>query len=121
MDCLSFHDLTAVPLQDLVVAADLGSTQEVSLITNKWQSLINITVWNHSQFIDRFGDIPVPLNDTNHHYLHRQRAFITSCAEFFNSINKTWVAFVDTDEYIVMNRMPVDDIDSNIHDTAMKQ
>ena len=103
---IAYH-FTVLPLRDLVIAADLGSTQDVSLISNKWTSLLNMTVWNASHFMNRFGEISVPLNDTNHHYLHRQRAFITTCAAYFKRLNKTWVAFVDTDEYITINRMPV--------------
>ena len=103
---IAYH-FTTLPLDDLVVAADLGSTQDVSLITNKYKSLLSITVWNASDFVMRFGEIPVPLNDTNHHYLHRQRAFISSCAEHFKQLNKTWVAFVDTDEYITINRAEI--------------
>ena len=103
---IAYH-FTVLPLRDLVIAADLGSTQDVSLISNKWTSLLNMTVWNASHFMNRFGEISVPLNDTNHHYLHRQRAFITTCAAYFKRLNKTWVAFVDTDEYITINRMPL--------------
>jgi hypothetical protein len=103
---IAYH-FTVLPLRDLVIAADLGSTQDVTLISNKWTSLLNMTVWNASHFMNRFGEISVPLDDTNHHYLHRQRAFITTCAEYFKRLNKTWVAFVDTDEYITINRMPL--------------
>jgi hypothetical protein len=118
---IAYH-FTTLPLNDLVVAADLGSTQDVSLITKKYESLLNITVWNASDFVLRFGEIPVPLNDTNHHYLHRQRAFISSCAEYFKHLNKTWVAFVDTDEYITINRAEIrNDSKDQADQAVMKQ
>ena len=114
---IAYH-YTVLPLRDLVIATDLGSTQDVSLIVNKWKSHMNITTWNASHFIHRFGEIPVPMNDTNHHYLHRQRAFITSCAEYFKALNKTWVAFVDTDEYVAINRMVFDETHREISNTT---
>lgn len=97
------HHYTILPLRDLLIAADFNSKEDVTWIYEQWSPLIRVTIWNHTHFIHRFGDIPS--NETaNHQYLHRQRAFITSCMEYFKRKNKTWVALVDTDEYISLNR-----------------
>jgi hypothetical protein len=99
------HHYSILPLRDLVVAADLGSTEDIQWIQEKWSLLLRVSIWNaHTpHFLHRFGEIDQNETD-NHQYLHRQRAFLTSCMEFFKRENKTWVALVDTDEYITLNR-----------------
>jgi hypothetical protein len=106
------HHYTVLPLRALVIAADLGSTQDIQWISQTWSPLLQqqqqqqqlrISIWNHTHFLHRFPAMD-PNETDNHQYLHRQRAFLTSCMEFFKGQNKTWVALVDTDEYITLNR-----------------
>ena len=105
---LAYH-YTVLPLRDLVIAADYGSVENPALVVEKWRDTsLKYTIWNSTDFMSRFGEIPVSEDDANHHYLHRQRAFITSCIEYFKRKNRTWVALVDTDEYIVLNHMPIE-------------
>jgi hypothetical protein len=103
---LAYHYMV-LPLRMLVVGIDMNSTQDPRDVLTRWKNdtALSVVVWNHTEFIHRFGDIPVPITDENHHYIHRQRAFITTCAEYMYRNNQRWVAFVDTDEYIILNRM----------------
>jgi Glycosyltransferase family 92 len=106
---LAYHYIT-MPLRHVLIAADEGSTQDPAMVAQHWQGTpLQFTIWNHSHFIHRFGDIPVGKEDENHHYLHRQRAFFTSCAEYMKAAGEQWVAFVDTDEYLVINGITRED------------
>jgi hypothetical protein len=106
---LSYHYIT-LPLRHVLVAADQNSTEDPHLVLRRWDDTpLKYKVWNAHHFMHRFGDIPVGIDDQNHHYLHRQRAFFSSCAEYMKAQNKSWVVFIDTDEYIVVNRINRDD------------
>ena len=110
---LAYHYIT-MPLRHVLIAADVGSTQDPATVAQHWDGTpLNITIWNYTHFIHRFGDIPVKKEeDENHHYVHRQLAFITSCAEYMKAAGEQWVAFVDTDEYLVINRITQQEEDS---------
>ena len=106
---LGYHYVT-LPLRHVLVAADLDSTEDPYQVLGRWENTsLTYTLWKDDDFMHRFGDIPVSLDDHNHHYLHRQRAFFSSCAEHMKARNMSWVVFVDTDEYIVVNRINQDD------------
>lgn len=106
---LAYH-YTTLPLRHVLVAADQDSTENPHRVLRRWnETPLKYVVWNETDFMYRFGDIPVGLEDQNHHYLHRQRAFFTSCAEYMKAKNESWVVFVDTDEFIVVNRINQDD------------
>jgi hypothetical protein len=106
---LGYHYVT-LPLRHVIVAADLNSTEDPHQVLRRWdKTYLTYTLWKADDFMHRFGDIPVNIEDHNHHYVHRQRAFFSSCAESMKAQNMSWVVFVDTDEYIVVNRINKDD------------
>ena len=41
----------------------------------------------------------------HHDFVNRQRAFITTCTELLKKEGLRWVIYIDSDEYIVMNRL----------------
>jgi len=106
---LAYH-YTILPLRHVLVAADLNSTENPNEVLKVWNGTdLKFISWTDADFMYRFGEIPVGEEDQNHHYLHRQRAFFTSCAEYMKAQNESWVVFVDTDEFVVINRLNKDD------------
>eukprot|EP00546_Thalassionema_frauenfeldii_P017456 CAMPEP_0178905938 /NCGR_PEP_ID=MMETSP0786-20121207/6553_1 /TAXON_ID=186022 /ORGANISM="Thalassionema frauenfeldii, Strain CCMP 1798" /LENGTH=332 /DNA_ID=CAMNT_0020577601 /DNA_START=262 /DNA_END=1260 /DNA_ORIENTATION=+ len=106
---LAYH-YTTLPLRHVLVAADLNSTENPNEVLRVWNGTdLKFVSWTDADFMYRFGEIPVGAEDQNHHYLHRQRAFFTSCAEYMKAQNESWVVFVDTDEFVVINRLNKDD------------
>jgi hypothetical protein len=107
---LAYHYIT-LPLRFVLVGADQNSIENPHDVLQKWDGTeLRYKIWSKDDFIHRFGEIPASHEDENHHYLHRQRAFISSCAEYMKAKNQTWVIFIDTDEYVAINRINQDDL-----------
>jgi hypothetical protein len=107
---LAYH-YTVLPLRYLLVGSDLGNMQNPDMVLKRWiKARTGLEYWiiNATQFIYRFGAFRGPKDDkdfAHHFFIHRQRGFVTTCTEFFRSINISWVTFIDSDEFVVMNRI----------------
>lgn len=109
---LAYHYYT-LPLRHLVLAADPRSKTSANDILDKWRPFINITVWKDDDYMEgkwlaRAKKSMHPnFNNTNDEAtkIHRQRQarFIESCSHRFKKANRTWVAYHDTDEYVVLD------------------
>jgi len=81
-----------LPLRHLVVSADRGNVTSPEHIFDQWRALgMRIDVW--------------PGETEGDHVTGRHRRFIPKCLSYLQDLNRTWTLFVDTDEYIVFNRV----------------
>jgi hypothetical protein len=119
---IAYH-YTVLPLQYLVVGSDINSTQDPTIVLNRWTqaNITDLQYWvlQPSDFIHRHGDRSNNslsnkgmLNPENskewkkyHHHLFvdRQKAFVTTCTEILKKAGVDWTLYIDTDEFIVWN------------------
>lgn len=119
---IAYH-YTVLPLSYLVIGSDINSTQDPSDVLSRWTKAgvddFQYRVMQPEQFIhrygnhdDRFGTAPLlgasteQLQQFHHHALmHRQKGFISACAEFLQRQGVGWTLFTDTDEFIALNQL----------------
>jgi hypothetical protein len=96
IEWLAYH-YHFLPLRRLIIAVDPASRTSPQSILDRYENLIDITLLNDTVL---FQDLDVVENKV---YLHRlrQSALVTHCLKQMKDENRTWVALVDTDEYIV--------------------
>lgn len=115
---LAYH-YTMLPLGFLVVGSDLGNSQDPQEVLGRWKGL-NLTtrVLEPDDFINRHGNYDQAFGRktvfasekerTNHHHhalIHRQKGFISTCAEMLKANGVGWTLMIDTDEFLVPNPM----------------
>jgi hypothetical protein len=97
---LAYH-YTFLPLRRLIVAVDPFSKTSPEEVLKRFLPYMNITIWEDEDF-----DYEIYDDDTRtHNHRYRQKALIKHCLRQLkeeNSANK-WVAFLDTDEFVVPN------------------
>jgi hypothetical protein len=134
MEWIPYH-YTTLPLRYLFVASDVGNLEDPSDVLKLWthantglQSwVVNASVFEnlHGKYhVDRkkqadsrndasFNQTtdPTLLHQIAHGRLvHKQRAFITHCANFMRQQGVRWVTFHDSDEFLVIHRIGLDEI-----------
>ena len=116
VEWLAYH-YHYLPLHRLIVAIDPKSTTSPQPILDRYQNrgLMNITVWHDRDFLFYMNRPTVrPLyraklrneargNPVFAEYLTRQLVFYSACMRKLHTERYTWIAIVDTDEYVVMN------------------
>jgi hypothetical protein len=99
---LAYHWLT-LPLQHLVVALDRTSVTSPKPILDTWreETGMDITLWNDPDFrhVPGHDDKLTPKQK----HLHRQRQFLAECMRHHKAKNHSWIALIDTDEFIANN------------------
>lgn len=117
---LAYH-YTILPLRHIVVGMDLNSTQDPLPILERWRSTdLHYSILPAEAFVDHYPpSFRVP-SSNNHHtenekqYHHhelvrRQNGFISVCSEYLQRQGVQWTAYIDTDEYVIPNRLSVHD------------
>ena len=106
---LAYH-YTFLPLRRLIVAVDPKSRTSPSGIFDRFRGLMNITEWGDNKFLpvgfDSLSGSDEHMNVDNPIAIHRyrQKYFYKACTEALKEESSTtWVAFVDSDEYIAPN------------------
>ena len=134
IEWIAYHYLV-LPLKYLVIAVDPDSFTSPLAIINRWNNSkdldIEIMLWNDEDYMDK-THLATRLNQRINAFqnstiqeeelikLHddRHARFVSQCNMYHKSKKRTWVANVDTDEYIVFNY--VHDDDSKVHNTDQK-
>jgi hypothetical protein len=52
----------------------------------------------------------------HHAFVHRQKGFVTTCSEFLKKQGVQWTTYIDSDEFVVLNRLGSDDKDLIVKD-----
>ena len=134
IEWIAYHYLT-LPLKYLVIAVDPDSFTSPLPIINRWNNSkdldIEIMLWNDEDYMNK-THLATRLNKRINAFqnssikeeefikLHRERqaSFLPQCSMYHKSKNRTWVAHIDTDEYIVFNY--VHDDDRKVHNTRQR-
>ena len=96
---LAYH-YTFLPLRRLIVAVDPNSQTSPKTILNRFGPYMNITIWNDNSY--NFN--PKPNRTATENHRSRQKKFIQKCLTTLKQDSQTkWVAFLDTDEFVVPN------------------
>lgn len=109
IEWLAYHYLK-LPLRRLIVAVDPRSQTTPTEIFKRWEGLMDITEWHEVDFMpptlmDRHLTIDASDNDAlTTLFRQRQEEFYTRCMARLKYEGRTWTAFVDTDEYILINQ-----------------
>lgn len=106
IEWLAYH-YHSLPLRRLIVAIDPRSKTSPSSILERWHDRMEITEWSEVDFMPpRLMDAhaqeltPVALTRL---FRQRQEEFYARCMARLKYEGRTWVALVDTDEYIQPN------------------
>jgi|AntRauTorckE5430_2_1112549.scaffolds.fasta_scaffold00313_9 zinc transporter ZupT len=108
---IAYHWLT-LPLKYLIVAVDpTGNTspkQLLSLFNDTQYNLgMEIKLWNDADYGHWIDD---RMNGV-HKHRDRQKRFLAECQKHHKAKNRSWVAVIDTDEYLTFNILSDDDRD----------
>ena len=98
IEWLAYH-YHFLPLRRLIVGVDPASRQSPKHILDRYENLIDVTIWNDTHVFDGF-DVP---EDRVFRHRSRQSLLISKCLLQFRKEKRTWVALVDTDEFIVIH------------------
>jgi hypothetical protein len=112
---LSYH-YTMLPLRYVFVGSDEGNGHDPDEVLRRWKAAntgLEYRIVNASSFMHRHGQRnakdATDRQDAHHSFIHRQKAFITTCVEFMKAKGLHWVTFIDSDEFVVMNRLGKDE------------
>jgi hypothetical protein len=103
VEWLAYH-YHAMPLRRLIVAIDPKSKTSPKRILDRYssRSLMNITIWDDSQFMA--SNFVKKHDDVVRLHRMRQSRFTADCLRTLQSEGMSWIMSTDTDEYIVPNR-----------------
>jgi len=106
IEWLAYH-YQALPLRRLIIAVDPRSETSPTEILNRWDGLMEITEWSDEDFMPpaliSAHHKTMTKDETTKLFRQRQEEFYTRCMARLHHEKKTWVALVDTDEYILPN------------------
>ena len=106
VEWLAYH-YHFLPLRRLIIAVDPASRTSPKAILDRYSrnKLIDVTLYNDTYLFREIEQVE------NKVYLHRlrQSALVTYCLKQMKDENRTWVALVDTDEYIVTHALANDE------------
>jgi len=130
IEWLAYH-YTTLPLRRLIVAIDPRSVTSPLPVLERWKGRINYTLWHDNDFV---GDKILQRQGCNYKentkkrakiantmvseenlriqhwtWIHnlRQPMFMHACAEQLRKENRSWTMFIDSDEYLVINKFPI--------------
>jgi hypothetical protein len=101
IEWLAYH-YHFLPLRRLIIAIDPASRTSPQSILDRYENLIDITVLNDTILFQDKKKFPIPVDKVVRHRL-RQALLVSKCLKQMNAENRTWVAMVDTDEYIAIH------------------
>jgi hypothetical protein len=122
-------------LRYVYIGSDEGSSQDPQDITKKWEQAdvgMKFFLAPAKNFTTRHGQWDATSTNTtslseqkkkeytHHHFIHRQRGFITECAYFMKKQGVHFTTFIDSDEFIVINRIGHDEEGSDFEPSGDK-
>jgi len=132
---LAYHFTTLVPATGhpfyVVIGSDIGSIQDPVNVLRQWKDISELRYWIlqpddfvnvHGNYSDLYGS-PASTNDISpderkkhHHHalIHRQKGFLTACSQLLQRHGAGWTLYADTDEFLALQPLTVDDSDLTI-------
>jgi hypothetical protein len=109
VEWIAYH-YYALNLRHLVVTVDPHSRTSPTAVLDRWRDRMQIDEWSDRTFFPRINWRSA--NDTveRRHLRHRfrQAQFYKGCIRRLREFNRTWTAFIDSDEYLTINSRMVD-------------
>lgn len=104
IEWLAYH-FHVLPLRRLIVAVDPRSKYSPSSIFERYRKygLMEITEWSDPDFIDVVQNSDT--GDLTKQFLRRQVVFYSKCMQQLLKEGNSWTLLIDTDEYLVANRL----------------
>ena len=107
IEWLAYHYVT-LPLRRLIIAVDPRSQTSPTQILRRWNGLIQISEWSDEDFmppalISAHHNPNMSQEETTKLFRQRQEEFYTRCMARLHYESQSWVALIDTDEYILPN------------------
>jgi hypothetical protein len=108
VEWLAYHYFL-LPLRHVIILPDSKSKTSPQKIIDRWKPYMNIEVWNDDgPWMDDNLRNYIKDKESNPFdgflvHTHRQEAFYKHCALHLQEQKRTWTAFIDVDEFIVMN------------------
>mmetsp|Transcript_2108 Transcript_2108/g.3861 ORF Transcript_2108/g.3861 Transcript_2108/m.3861 type:complete len:583 (+) Transcript_2108:65-1813(+) len=111
IEWLAYH-YHVLPLRHLIVAVDPRAKTSSQEIFDRWNGLMNITIWNDTHIFGEDEDTTITQKGNKLLNLHRRRQLVLyeKCLRQFKSDGHQWVALVDTDEFMVVKANYHEDI-----------
>lgn len=118
---LAYHYET-LPLRRLIVAIDPKSQTTPKELFERYEKHhlpINITVWENDEFMDPYRWRKTMMHQNKkgdrEKYIRRQSWFYQHCLRQFHLENRSWVALVDTDEFVVPSLRHANLVDETVY------
>jgi hypothetical protein len=94
----------ALPLRHVVIAVDPHSATQPK-IHKHWYSLMNITIWNDTDFVtkDLARSQADKKDDLKNKHRARQGQFYQACSRHLKNLNRTYTTYHDTDEFLTIS------------------
>ena len=116
---IAYHH-TVLPLRYLFVGSDVGNTQDPQHVLDRWETItgLDVSVVNVSDLVVAAPQVlaPATRQEAHHAFVHRQKAFVQECARRLKQKGARWTTFIDSDEFLVWNRVGTDDETEDIED-----
>jgi len=130
VEWLAYH-YTTLPLRRIIVAMDPRSATSPLPVLERWKGKINYTLWNDNDYVEddllqkngcnfkgnevtraKLANETVEesfLQKLHWTWIHRLRqpTFMHACARQLRKENRSWTMYIDTDEYLVVNKYPI--------------
>jgi len=109
VEWLAYHWFL-LPLRHLVILPDSKSRTDPKEVLDRWSQYMKIEVWTDDDFMDdhlrnfvKEKQNSTSIGDGFYVHTRRQEAFYKQCALHLQEQKRTWVTFIDVDEYFVVN------------------
>lgn len=129
IEWLAYH-YHVLPLRHLIIAVDPDSKTSPLTVLQRWDGTgLKYTIWNDTDFISSYNiekrakkrNMVVNSEDESklskivlHHHRERQGLFLMECYRQHKLMNHSWVIHIDTDEFVVFNRIGEDEDEHNV-------
>jgi hypothetical protein len=100
---MAYHYFS-LPLRHVVIAVDPHSATQPK-IHKHWYSLMNITIWNDTDFVmkDLARSEVDRKDDLKNKHRARQGQFYQACSRHLKNLNRTYTTYHDTDEFLTIS------------------
>eukprot|EP00977_Amphora_coffeiformis_P029201 scaffold39326_cov191-Amphora_coffeaeformis.AAC.1 len=104
IEWLAYH-YHVLPLRHLILVKDPTSVTSPSNILDRWSNKMIIEQWNDTDFLPAWINQKVEKFNLTDVWLHlmRQNFFYGECLQTLKQQNRTFVALIDSDEFIRLN------------------
>ena len=109
---IAYH-FEMLPLRYLLIGSDFNNQQNPMDVLERWNGTgLEYDMIQANDFANKTGPLTMAETHEKYHYkafAHRQKGFVSTCFETLKARNFGWVALIDSDEFMVLNRFGPED------------